>query len=53
MAGREEPTEPVSAKVPAKVKRAVERAVKKGLAITESAYVCDAVVTKVQDDGLL
>lgn len=53
MAEREELAEPVSAKVPAKVKRAVERAVRKGLAVTESAYVCDAVVEKVQKDGLL
>ncbi len=49
----DEPSEAVAAKVPAKVKRAVERAVRKGLAVSESAYVCDAVTEKVQKDGLL
>ncbi len=53
MGEKEEPSEQVSGKVPAKVKQAVERAVRKGLAISESAYVCDAVIEKVQKDGLL
>jgi len=53
MVTKEESTEPISTKVPGKVKRAVERAVRKGLAVSESAYVCDAVVEKVQKDGLL
>ncbi len=53
MVGKEEPSEPIAAKVPAKIKRGVERAIRKGLAVSESAYVCDAVIEKVQKDGLL
>jgi Arc/MetJ-type ribon-helix-helix transcriptional regulator len=45
--------EVVSAKVPAKVKRAITRAIDKGLAMSESDYIRDAVVLKLQKDGLL
>lgn len=48
-----EKAEIVSSAVPPKVKVAITKAIAKGLAVTESDYIRNALVKKLKDDELL
>ena len=43
----------VSSAVPPKVKAAIAKAIAKGLAVTESDYIRNALVKKLAEDGVL
>ena len=46
-------SEQVGSKVPPRVKQAIERAVEKGLAVTPSDYIREAIIDKLKKDKLL